>query len=134
MEKESIIVDFLTEKMPFVKGIYLFGSHAAGHADAESDFDIAFLNEHSHAPDQMRDYRFSLDLGRSLGATVDLVDLQNAETDFRFVIISTSKRLYCLDQTFCDTFEMLSYSMYQRLEEERKLIIEDIKKRGSIYG
>lgn len=69
-----------------------------------------------------------------LSADVDLVNLQQANIDFRFIIVSTAKRIFCADRTFCDNFEMITYSMYQYFEEERKPIIEDIKKRGRIYG
>ena len=74
-------------------------------------------------------FNLSADLGRILGAAdVDLVDLQAAKTDFRFVIISTAKRIFCSDLYFCQFFEMTTYYMYQRLEEERKHIVEDVKK------
>ena len=65
---------------------------------------------------------------------VDLVGLQEASTDFRFVIVSTGQRIYCSDRTYCDTFDMIAYSMYQRLELERREIVEAVKKRGRIYG
>ncbi len=134
MDSGKIIVECLREKMPFVKGIYLFGSRTDGAANGDSDFDIAFLNEHTVQKDTRRDFNLSIELGSLLNATVDLVDLQHSRTDFRFIIVSTGERIYCADQVFCDTFDMVSYSMYHRFEEERKPIIEDIKKRGSIYG
>ncbi len=55
-------------------------------------------------------------------------------TDLQFQVISTGKRIYCVDETACGTFDMLTYSTYQRLERERKEIVEVIKERGSVYG
>jgi predicted nucleotidyltransferase len=134
MDADKIIVEFFRKKMPFVKGIYLFGSQADGTANSQSDYDVAFLNEHTVAKDSLRDFNLGLELGSLLKASVDLVDLQYASTDFRFIIVSTGERIYCADELFCDTFDMVSYSMYQSFEEERKSIFEEIKKQGSIYG
>ena len=53
---------------------------------------------------------------------------------FRFVIVSSGQRIYCNDRAYSDTFDMIAYSMYQRLELERREIVEAVKKRGSIYG
>lgn len=128
------ITEFLSREIPGLMGVYLFGSRAGGTANAESDFDIAILTERPGMLDGMRRFELGLELGEILGSTVDMVDLQAAQTDFRFVIISTSERIYCRDTYFCDFFEMTAYSMYQDLELFRREIIEDIKKRGSVYG
>lgn len=128
------IIQFITTHFTAVKGIYLFGSQADRTVHSESDYDIAFLLEKPKAIDPVKLFNLKADLARILGADVDLVDLQTAKTDFRFVIISTAERIFCSDLYFCEFFEMTTYSMYQRLEEERKYIIEDIKKRGTIYG
>lgn len=128
------ITEFLSREIPGLMGVYLFGSRAGGTANAESDFDIAILTERPGMLDGMRRFELGLELGEILGSTVDMVDLQAAQTDFRFVIISTSERIYCRDTYFCDFFEMTAYSMYQDLELFRREIIADIKKRGSVYG
>jgi predicted nucleotidyltransferase len=134
MEQEQIIVEFLKERIPGIKGIYLFGSHADGTARPDSDYDVAYLTERPEKMESLTRFNLAVELGGQLGSSVDLVDLQNASIDFRFVIVSTAKRIYCGDVTFCDTFDMITFSMYQRFEEERRPIIEDIKKRGRIYG
>ena len=131
---EKHITNFLSTKLPNLKGIYLFGSYADGTANTDSDIDIAFLLERPQKQDSYELFSFANELASLLSADVDLVDLQQASIDFRFVIVSTGKRIFCNDQTFCDTFEMTTYSMYKYFEEERKPIIEDIKKRGKIYG
>ena len=134
MDFEKIIVAFLTERVPNLKGIYLFGSRADGTARADSDFDIAVLTDRMTLLTAMQLFELAVELSALLGADVDLIDFKNVKIDFQFVIISTAKRLFCSDKTACETFEMLTYSMSQRFEEERKFIIQDIKKRGRIYG
>ena len=135
MNTEARIIDLLHLHFPALQGVYLFGSRADGTSRAGSDYDIAFLNK-SGTPELGAIDRF--DLATSIGikteAEVDLVDLHHASTDFQFQIVSKGNRIFCADKTYCDFFDMTVYSMYQRLEEERKGIIEAVKKRGFIYG
>jgi predicted nucleotidyltransferase len=124
----------LTEQLPKLQGVYLFGSQADGTARAHSDYDIAFLVEWGHSPSRRELWRLSLLLAKQLRVDyVDLIDLQNASTVFRFEIVSTGERIFTKDEDYCATFEMTVYSMYQRLNFERREILEDIKKRGYIY-
>ncbi|MDX2133274.1 MAG: nucleotidyltransferase domain-containing protein [Saprospiraceae bacterium] len=135
MNFRQTIVDFLRERIPGVVGVYLFGSQANGTARPDSDYDVAFLlPAPNESPDPYNRFLLGADLGDLLNQPVDLIDLQQAKTDFRFQIISTAERIFCADKTTCDTFEMLAYSMYQRLELERRDIVEAVKKRGSVYG
>lgn len=135
MDANQHIVTFLSERLPALKGIYLFGSRAEGRARPDSDVDIAFLVEWGHSPTALQRWEWAVELSGLLGIdAADLVDLQEANTDFRFVIVSTGKRIYCSDRAYCDTFDMIAYSMYQRLELERREIVEAVKKRGRIYG
>ena len=135
MEANQQIIGFLSEHLPALKGVYLFGSRAEGRARPDSDIDIAFLAEWGHSPTAMQRWEWAGELSGLINIEkVDLVDLQEASTDFRFVIVSTDQRIYCNDRTYCDTFDMIAYSMYQRLELERREIIEEVKKRGRIYG
>jgi len=41
--------------------------------------------------------------------------------------------LYCANESARQQFESLIYSMYLRLNEERRLILQEIQKRGAIY-
>jgi predicted nucleotidyltransferase len=134
IEEQRVIIEYLTGRLSKLQGIYLFGSHADGTAREGSDYDIAFLVEWGHSPSNQQLWKDALSLAQKLRVdTIDLIDLQTANTDFRFVIVSTAKRIFTKDEDYCATFEMTAYSMYQRLSFERKAIIEDIKKRGYIY-
>ena len=135
MDINQQIIDFLSERLPALRGIYLFGSRAEGRARPESDVDIAVLVAWGHSPSAMQRWEWGVGLSEILQVeAVDLIDMQEASTDFRFIIVSTGQRIYCNDRTYCDTFDMITYSMYQRLELERREIVEEVKKRGRIYG
>lgn len=69
-----------------------------------------------------------------LNTDVDLVDLRAASTILRFEIIGKGKRIFCQDETICDLFEITVFSMYQRFQEERKAIVEEILQKRTIYG
>lgn len=131
---EQQVMDFLRIRIPELRGLWLFGSRADGTYRADSDYDLAFLTEWPSKVSDMQRFEWSCELAELLGSDVDLVDLHKASTDFRFIIISTGRRIFSSDDYLCDTFEMTSFSMYQYLEESRRDIIHEIKKRGSVYG
>ena len=130
---EEQIIQILSAAIPNLEGIYLFGSYASGAATAGSDVDLAFLSDHPSV-DPLRRWKLQEQLAGFLNKDVDLIDLQTATTVLRFEIITAGRRIFCPDEYFCDSFEMVAYSMYQHLQEERKEILEDIFKRGSVYG
>jgi predicted nucleotidyltransferase len=131
---KSQIIHFLQTQLPQVKGIYLFGSRlTAEYVRADSDWDVGFLLD-ARPMDTLEKWNLQQQMGTALNAEIDLIDLQAANTVFRFEIITTGKRIFCADDYFCDYFEMMTYSFYQKLQEERKEIITDILKRGSVYG
>lgn len=131
---ELQIIDFLRARISELRGLWLFGSRADGTDRTDSDYDIAFLTEKPGYVSDMQRFEWSCDLAELLGNDVDLIDLNAAHTDVRFIIISTGRRIFSSDDYLCDTFEMTSFSMYQYLEESRREIIHEIKKRGSVYG
>lgn len=131
---ELQIVNFLRDRLPELRGLWLFGSRADGTYRADSDYDLAFLTDWPSKVSDMQRFEWICALAELLGNEVDLVDLHQVPTDFRFIIVSTGRRIFSSDDYLCDTFEMTSFSMYQYLEEVRREIIHEIKKRGSVYG
>lgn len=78
-----------------------------------------------------------LDLSMSLATAAgkekaDLVNLRKANAVFRKEIVMADHRIYCSDENAADEFEMLVISLYQQLQYERKGIIEEAVKSGSI--
>jgi hypothetical protein len=49
-------------------------------------------------------------------------------------VVSTGRCVYSCDEVKRQTFEMLVYSSYARLNEERRDILKDIAARGTVYG
>jgi len=130
-EIEAKIVAILQKEIPSLQAIYLFGSYANGFVNQESDIDIAFLS--SSKIDTLKRWNIANLLARELLIDVDLINLQEANTVFRFEIISQGKRIYGSGFEV-EQFEMLSYSFYVRLQEERKEIIENILEKRTVLG
>lgn len=123
------IMRILTAHLPQTIGIYVFGSQADGTARKDSDFDIAFLTSAPAHLDPVALFDLANTLASALSTDVHLVDILEVSLDLRFEIITKGKRFYCADRYACDTFEMISISMYQRFEEERKPVVEAFKQR-----
>ncbi|MBV4425489.1 type VII toxin-antitoxin system MntA family adenylyltransferase antitoxin [Clostridium tyrobutyricum] len=111
--------------------IYIFGSSVNGIFREDSDIDIAFKSEHELTPYQV--FMFSQSLADILGRDVDLIDLNKASTVFKVQIIANGKCVYCSDDVKKAYFEMYAYKDYAKLNEEREVILNNIKKRGQIY-
>jgi uncharacterized protein len=132
MDKVNEIISFLIDAFPEVKGIYLFGSQADDTAHDDSDYDIALLFPHTYQPDNQLIWNIRWDLGGVINAPVDLIDLRQVPILLRAEIISTARRIYCIDDFYCDMYEMTTYSMYTKYSEEVADIVQDIKKRGFV--
>lgn len=126
------IIDVLLSDVPDIIGIYIFGSMGTSFEKESSDVDIAILLK-TQLSSETR-WSIAQKMAIILNRDVDLIDLLQATTVFSFQIISTGRRIYCNDKYACDFFEMLTYSRYLRLNEERKEIIDAIKKRGQIFN
>jgi len=129
------IVTVLLAHYPAAQGIYLFGSQAAGMAWPASDVDVALL-----LPQDDADRAGHLPLGPAHAALAEAlrrdVDLLNA----RLVSTVMQKELiygdllYCGDRYAVDVFEMETLSDYQRLNEERREIMEAFAKTGRAWA
>ena len=112
--------------------IILFGSYAKGTTHPNSDIDVAFFSEDA----QFTSYDLFLmaqELADILKMEVDLVDLSMASTVFKAQIYTTGIVIYTNDDIMLKKQKMTTLSMYARLNEERKAILEKIDERGSIY-
>jgi uncharacterized protein len=124
-EAEKIINKFLTEKIPSITGIYLFGSYAVELATSASDIDIAILtNENLPA---VHKWNIQEELASILDKDVDLVDLKDASVILRVEVIDNGRRIFTGNHYECDNFETTTYSMYADLNEIRMDILNDIK-------
>lgn len=126
------VINTILEVFPTIEGVYIFGSTGTEFEKKESDVDIAILSDSPMTSIQV--WNLSQKIAVAINKDVDLVDLHEVSTVFCFQIISTGKRVYCRDKNICDNFEMIAYSSYLRLNEERKEILDDIKNRGQIFN
>lgn len=130
-DKQGIIVEHLKKKIPELQSLYLFGSYADGTAISESDIDIAYLSQVPLSAIQR--WNMSQQLAILLSCDVDLVELSQTNTIFRYQILSCGNRIYGSGYDV-EYFETLAYSFYLRFQEERQPIVDEIMKNKSVFG
>jgi uncharacterized protein len=112
--------------------IIVFGSFSNGSTHKESDIDIAFYNKERNLS-SYEVFMLAQELADIIKMDVDLVDLTHASTVFQAQIFSTGKVIFSNDETLRMSIEMTALSMYAKLNEERKLILENVDESGTIY-
>ncbi|AQQ55420.1 type VII toxin-antitoxin system MntA family adenylyltransferase antitoxin [Planococcus lenghuensis] len=112
--------------------LIVFGSTANGTARQDSDLDIAFLSNQQF--DEYQVFIIAQELAAILNQDVDLIDLARASTVFQMQIVSSGKLLFGEDERQRMEFEMKTYKMYAKLNEERQPILDKIDESKSIYG
>jgi predicted nucleotidyltransferase len=130
--QQQTLIAHLVKDVPGIIAIYRFGSQVRGTARSGSDVDLAILALRPIPPRQ----RFDLaqDLAVLVKQDVDLVDLRSASTVMRMQVVSTGKCIHGADEPERRRFEMLVYSDYARLNEERRDILRQIREEGRVYG
>jgi predicted nucleotidyltransferase len=118
-----------------VQGIYLFGSFGAGEERPDSDMDIALLLPPELAKSEkdllLSDCRFALE--KALHQEVDLLNARMVSTVMQKEIIG-GRLIHSPVRQAVDEFEMLVLSYYQKLNEERKEILESFRKTRRAYA
>nr|WKN34085.1 nucleotidyltransferase domain-containing protein [Tunicatimonas sp. TK19036] len=132
MPLTNLLTSLLQKALPQIQAIYLFGSIAQGQSTPESDVDIAILCPERLEP--LHRWNLAQQLARELHRDVDLIDLQQASTVMRFQVVSTSERIYTQDENKMAWWELQVYQLYLTLNDDRKPILDEIKKTGTIYG
>lgn len=126
------IVTSLRVAVPDTLAIYRFGTWGTAAERADSDLDLAVLARRRLPV--TRCWEIAQQLATLAGRNVDLVDLRAASTVMAAQIVSQGERLHCSDEQQCAEYEDYTYSAYARLNEERREILQDIRKRGNVYG
>jgi predicted nucleotidyltransferase len=130
------ITRILLHHFPDVQAIYLFGSYDTPLASDTSDIDIAILLPPAVAKiingHQLLDAQCALEM--ALRRDVDLINIRMANMVFRNEVLNNARRIYCADLFAADEFEMLTMSLYQKLNEERSEIIDQIMQSGSVLS
>jgi uncharacterized protein len=136
MSKEQNIISTILAHLSDVQAIYLFGSWDTEDEWPDSDVDIALLLLPNKAKEiglsLLSDLHFALEA--ALQKEVDLVNLRRIPTVFQKEIITTGRRIFCADEYGADEFEMVTLSLYQKLNEERAAILTEALKSGRLYN
>ena len=129
---DDLVIETLRGALPDVVAIYRFGSTATGQAVRDSDVDIAVLPAAPLEPSFRWDLQECLAL--SLHRPVDLVDLLKASTVMRMQVLDSALLLFERDQAARLRFETATCSSYARLNEERRAILDQVRREGTVYG
>lgn len=128
---EERIVAILQAELPGLLGIWLFGSQANGHANAQSDVDLAVLVSGKANP------LLLWDTGQKLAAIVDrevdLLDLRAASTVMQYQVITEGRLLWQKDAQGI-LYESAILSDKTELDTARAGLLADIHREGRVYG
>jgi predicted nucleotidyltransferase len=130
------LTDSILPRLPETQALYLFGSTATGGMTRNSDIDIAVLLPVLQAG--TADKKLSLEvkpfLDEIAGRPVDLINLRMVSVVFKKEIIFTGERFFTADITAAEEFEMLTMSYYQKLNDERREILEELFRSKRSYA
>ncbi len=119
-------------RIPDLIALYRFGSSARGALRPTSDLDYAVLR--ATPLDPVARFDIQEDLARLLHRPVDLVDLRGASTVMRMQVISGGVAVRVRDPAEAERFEIAVYASSARLNEERREIVAQIAREGTIHG
>ena len=136
MSVYDLMVVIILAHYPTAQAIYVFGTYGTPDEWPDSDVDIAVLLPHELA---RRNPRLMLTpchyaLADALERSVDLLNAREISTVFQKEIVETGRRVFCADDEALAAFEMLTLSHYQKLNEERKEILESFEETGKAYA
>ena len=135
MEENKTIIEIVLRYFPDTQAIYLFGTHGTEDERTESDVDIALLLPPAQAKQAgtlvLSDVWSALET--LLCKTVDLINLRHVPTVLQKEIIIAERCIFTGDENAAGEFEMLVLSFYQKLNEERAEIIDDIRAGGRFF-
>jgi len=130
------IINLIQTTYPNTQAIYLYGTWGTEYQRRDSDLDIAVLLPHATARtiDFWAWCRLSAEIASAAKVErTDLINLRTASVILRKEIIAAERRIYCADEYAADEFEMLTLSFYQKLNEERREIVESGLRTGRFY-
>lgn len=134
MNHRNDIIRIISKQYTDVQAIYLFGTYGTEDEWPNSDVDIAVLlpikkAKHVGSLVMSECWKQLVDV---LHKDVDLINLRQVNTVFQNEIISSGRKIFCHDETATLEFEGLTLSFYQKLNQERKAILDDILISGKV--
>ncbi len=135
-ETQHIIGTILNRAFPALQAVYLFGSFGTADERCTSDVDMALLLAPTAAKTvtaaRLLDVQCAL--AEALGRDVDLVNIRMANVVFQHEVIKDARRILCRDAYAADLFEIRTMSLYQKLNEERAGILDEIAATGRVLA
>lgn len=123
------IIKYFADKEKNIDGIYIFGSISRGEMRIDSDIDIAVIGDFDFN-DRLD---FICDLEKELERKIDLIDFNKSNLNFQAEIITNGQMIYCIDKEKNDLLEYKILAEYLVFEEDRKIVLDEIYKRGSVF-
>lgn len=125
---QRLIRTAVLRQLPDIDVLYLFGSHAQGQAQQDSDLDLAVL---PIAPlSSLARFHAQRELGVRLDRDVDLIDLHTANSVLRLEIIRHGRLLYHRDDSRTLDFEARVLSEYAEWMDATRDLRQAIYQRG----
>ena len=130
------ITETVLKFFPEVEAIYIFGTYGTGDERTDSDVDIALLLPHKSRNGNLELARSNcrFELEQLLEKEVDLLNVRKLSTVFQKEVVMKGDLIYTRNRYVVDEFEMLTQSYYQKLNEERAGILEEIRKTRKILS
>lgn len=136
LDPEEILraaVPIVTEAVPELRAVYVFGSAVEGRLRPDSDFDLAILA--AGQLDSERLFRLAQDLSRVLRREVDLVDLRAVPVVLQARIVGCGRRTAILSgRSEADEFENQVLARYTAFVEERRPLVAEIVRRRAVHA
>jgi uncharacterized protein len=135
MKELNGIIQTVLRHHPQIQAIYHFGSYGTEYEREESDVDVALLL----SPDESKIAGSPLmnelhcELEGLLNKDVDLINLRLVSTVLQKEVVAANQCIYQGDKRATQEFEMLTLSHYQKLNEERKEIIDSALTGGRFH-
>ena len=130
-EKLEEVRKYLVEKIE-CEAIVIFGSYARNTQNSESDIDIAIKSTKKIQPKELFEIKENLE--NIVKKDVDLIDLDNTQDGIRYEILINGITIYNKDEMQFELYKLDMYREYLELNESRKMIIDNIKNGGNVYG
>jgi predicted nucleotidyltransferase len=109
---------------------FLFGSYVGKNFREDSDIDIAIYGDFT--PNDY--FELLARLEEKSGRQIDLINLKKVDLNFAFEICITGKVFYVSNEELLKNYQMYITSMYLTLEEDRKIVLDKVKERGTVFG
>ena len=119
----QIIVDSFNG-IPDIMAIYVYGSVVTGNTHPGSDLDLALLLHHGAVIDYGRILKISGELESRMGCPVQIGILSREQAIHAKEVIAHGRRIFCRDQTYCDSFAMYALAAYAELNEDRQAVMQ----------